>query len=84
MDYIHSPLIAYKDFFPDFEMGCKGTGKPFMSLKSWNNPKYTVPNDAYMFVRPRKMWATVFTATAREEFAKRNETCNDKKNQEEK
>ncbi len=57
---INRSVVAYRDFFPSFEMG-KGQDIPFMTLTSWNNPE---GSDAYIFVRPRSLWGEVFIQKA--------------------
>ena len=60
------PVVAYTDFNPEFyhkptDLGKKN--KQFLEFKSWKT-EHDAPY-AYLFVRPRSMWAQVFLCNAR-------------------
>ena len=62
--HIRGPVLAYGDFDPWFKMGSDGSRNKHMQLEQWYNSENS--NDAFIFVRPRHMWADVFLTRARE------------------
>ena len=61
---IYGPLLAYQDFCPKFNMDSKAK-EDYMQVARWRTNQ---EENAYIFVRPRYMWADVLLARARESY----------------